>query len=91
MRAVDAVVAAERALGRIPEVQPHNNPGFDIRSWDPAAGTLVFIEVKGRVEGAEELLGDQDRGAARQERRPLPARPGLLVDMRLRQPMRYAT
>ena len=52
-RAVAAVVAAERALGRIPEVQPHNNPGFDIRSWDPAAGHSLFIEVKGRIVEAE--------------------------------------
>jgi superfamily II DNA or RNA helicase len=56
MRAVRAVAEAERALGRIPEVQPHNNPGFDIRSWDQAAGHSVFIEVKGRVEGAEDFI-----------------------------------
>jgi len=55
LRAVRAVVAAERALGREPEVQSHSNPGFDIRSWDPAAGHTVFIEVKGRVEGAEDF------------------------------------
>jgi superfamily II DNA or RNA helicase len=53
LRAVAAVVAAERALGRIPEVQPHNNPGFDIRSWDPAVGHSVFIEVKGRIVRAD--------------------------------------
>jgi hypothetical protein len=56
MRAVRAVAEAERALARIPEVQPHNNPGFDIRSWDPAAGHSVFIEVKGRIEGAEDFI-----------------------------------
>ena len=56
MRAVAAVAEAERALGRIPEVQPHNNPGFDIRSWDPAAGHSVFIEVKGRIVGAEDFI-----------------------------------
>jgi hypothetical protein len=55
MRAVRAVVAAERALGREPEVQPHSNPGFDIRSWDPVAGHSVFIEVKGRAEGAQDF------------------------------------
>jgi superfamily II DNA or RNA helicase len=55
MRAVRAVVAAERALGREPDVQPHSNPGFDIKSWDPAAGHSVFIEVKGRIEGAEDF------------------------------------
>ena len=53
--AVAAVMAAERTLGRLPEVQPHNNPGFDIRSWDPVAGHSVFIEVKGRVAGADDF------------------------------------
>lgn len=50
--AVDAVLAAERALGRIPEEQPHGNPGFDVKSRDPDTGRLRFIEVKGRIEGA---------------------------------------
>ena len=30
---------------------PHNNPGFDIRSV-AADGTVIKIEVKGRIEGA---------------------------------------
>lgn len=50
--AVDAVLAAERELGRIPEEQPHGNPGFDVKSREPDTGRLRFIEVKGRVEGA---------------------------------------
>ena len=33
---------------------PHNNPGYDIESRRPD-GHLVYIEVKGRVEGAEEF------------------------------------
>ncbi len=53
-RAVAAVVAAERALGRQPEVMPHNNPGFDVRSLS-ADGHLIFIEVKGRIAGAEDF------------------------------------
>ena len=53
-RAVNAVLAAERGLGRIPEEMPHNNPGYDIRSRT-ADDHIVFIEVKGRVEGAEEF------------------------------------
>jgi len=53
-RAVAAVLAAERALGREPEVMPHSNPGFDIRSRTPD-GHWVFIEVKGRILGAEEF------------------------------------
>lgn len=53
-RAIAAVLAAERALGREPEVMPHNNPGFDIRSRTPD-NHWAFIEVKGRILGAEEF------------------------------------
>lgn len=53
-RAVAAVVAAERALGRDPEVMPHNNPGYDIRSRT-TDGLTVFIEVKGRIAGSEDF------------------------------------
>ena len=57
-RAVRAVLAAEIALGRVPAEMPHNNPGYDILSVpQPDAngvrGPSVFIEVKGRVEGAD--------------------------------------
>jgi hypothetical protein len=51
-RAEEAVLAAERALGHHPELLPHTNPGFDIRSVT-ADGDLRLIEVKGRVAGAE--------------------------------------
>lgn len=50
--AVDEVLRIERDLGRMPEEMPHNNPGFDVKSKDPATGRLLFIEVKGRVEDA---------------------------------------
>ena len=50
--AVDAVMAAERRIGRVPIEMPPNNKGFDIESKD-ANGVLWFIEVKGRVAGAE--------------------------------------
>jgi hypothetical protein len=50
--AVEAVLAAERGLGRDPTEQPRNNPGFDILSRPPDGGRLLFIEVKGRVVGA---------------------------------------
>jgi len=50
--AVDAVMAAERALGRDPVEMPPNNKGYDIESKD-GGGTIWFIEVKGRVAGAE--------------------------------------
>ncbi len=52
-RAVAAVMAAERELGRQPKEMPHNNPGYDIESRDPHTGKLYFIEVKGRIEGKE--------------------------------------
>jgi len=53
-RAVDAVLAAEHRLGRIAKEMPHSNPGYDICSRT-ADDHLVFIEVKGRVEGAGEF------------------------------------
>ena len=51
-RAIAAVLEAERRLGRDPEVMPHNNPGYDIRSLTPD-GHYVFVEVKGRIAGSE--------------------------------------
>lgn len=51
-RAVDRVLAAERSLGRVPEEQAHNNPGFDIRSTDKD-GRAFYIEVKGRIAGSD--------------------------------------
>ena len=53
-RAVAAAMAAERSIGRTPEEMPHNNPGFDIRSVAPD-GTVIKIEVKGRIEGASDF------------------------------------
>ncbi|WP_207934116.1 helicase-related protein [Actinomadura sp. KC06] len=53
-RALDLVLAAERKLGRIPEEMAHNNPGYDIRSRT-VDEHWVFIEVKGRVVGAEDF------------------------------------
>ncbi|GEM_PF-4916654 len=51
-RAVDAVLAVERRLGRDPEEMPHANPGYDIRSRT-ADGRVVFIEVgPGEVDPA---------------------------------------
>lgn len=50
--AVDAVLAAEHRLGRQAREMPPNNKGYDIESKDDD-GTLWFIEVKGRVAGAD--------------------------------------
>lgn len=55
-RAVAAVLAAERALGRDAEPMPHNNPGYDVRSLDPGTGARIDIEVKGRVAGAVDFF-----------------------------------
>ena len=51
-RAVDAVMAAERRLGREPTEMPHENPGYDIESRDPNTNQLLFIEVKGKTIGS---------------------------------------
>ncbi|MDV6298138.1 helicase-related protein [Dietzia maris] len=51
-RAVAAVMAAERKLGRMPVEQAHNNEGYDILS-EGTDGRGVFIEVKGRIAGAD--------------------------------------
>ncbi|WP_313555471.1 helicase-related protein [Miniimonas arenae] len=53
-RAVAAVLAAERALGRLPEEQAHSNPGFDVLSTR-ADGSTLRIEVKGRIRGAHDV------------------------------------
>lgn len=50
--AVQAVLAAERELGREPRELDHCNPGYDIESRDPREpGRLRFIEVKGKAAG----------------------------------------
>ncbi len=54
-RAVEAVMAAERALGAVPTEMPHNNPGYDVRSVRPH-GAVVRIEVKGRISGADSFF-----------------------------------
>lgn len=53
-RAVEAVLRCEDALDRDAKEMPVNNPGFDIRSMS-SDGHLLFIEVKGRIEGAESV------------------------------------
>jgi superfamily II DNA or RNA helicase len=52
LRALDAVEAEERKLGRVPRRLEPNNPGFDVTSLDETTGTVVSIEVKGRIAGA---------------------------------------
>lgn len=43
---VAAVMAFEAAAGRDPEEMPPANPGFDVKSTDPATGDVRRIEVK---------------------------------------------
>jgi hypothetical protein len=42
---------AEKRLKRRPREMPHDNPGYDIESQDPANHRLLFIEVKGKAPG----------------------------------------
>ena len=50
--AMDAVLTMERAFGREPRDVSSENVGYDIESRDPISGQLLFIEVKGRIDGA---------------------------------------
>jgi hypothetical protein len=53
--AMNAVFEAEKALGRMPrDVSAQRGIGYDIESTD-AAGNLFFLEVKGRVDGADSV------------------------------------
>ncbi len=54
-RGVDAVLAAERALGRRPVEQPFNNPGYDVLS-ERDKQTPIRIEVKARLAGADDFF-----------------------------------
>jgi superfamily II DNA or RNA helicase len=51
--AMDAVMAHERSLGNDPRDVSDGNLGYDIESRDGKSGPLRFIEVKGRVWGAD--------------------------------------
>jgi SNF2 family DNA or RNA helicase len=53
--AMEAVMAAERALGREPRDVSAAKVGYDIESRDPGTGHLHFIEVKGRVDGGDTI------------------------------------
>jgi len=51
--AMDAVMEAERALGREPKDVCAENRGYDIESREREGGKLHFIEVKGRHDAAD--------------------------------------
>jgi hypothetical protein len=50
---MEAVIAAERRLGRIPTDVGARKLGYDVESEVPGDGRLLFIEVKGRADGAD--------------------------------------
>jgi superfamily II DNA or RNA helicase len=54
-RGVERVLAAERALGRIPIEQAFNNPGFDVLSAREGEDP-IRIEVKARLAGADDFF-----------------------------------
>ena len=54
-RGVDLVLARERVLGRAPEDQALNKPGYDIVSTDPSTGETYRIKVKARLVGAQDF------------------------------------
>lgn len=53
--AMAEVMAAERALGREPRDVSAEKVGYDIESVDPKSGHLHFLEVKGRIDGADAI------------------------------------
>lgn len=52
-RARAAVMEVERGLGFDPVDREFERPGYDIESKEPSSGRLRFIEVKGRISGAD--------------------------------------
>ncbi len=54
-RAREAVMQIERHLGFQPVDREIDKLGYDIESRDPRTGKLRFIEVKGRVAGADTI------------------------------------
>lgn len=54
--AMEAVMAVERALGNAPTDVSAQKVGYDIASYDPKADHLRFIEVKGRIDGADTVM-----------------------------------
>lgn len=54
-RAREAVMEIERGLGYDPRDRENDKLGYDIESRVPGTGKLRFIEVKGRVTGADTI------------------------------------
>ncbi|WP_029625488.1 helicase-related protein [Sphingomonas sp. PAMC 26605] len=56
LAAMDAVIATERTLGNVPTDVSAQKIGYDVVSYDPATKHLRFIEVKGRIQGADTVM-----------------------------------
>ena len=56
LAAMAAVMEAERRLGHVPSDVSDQKIGYDIASYVPATKHLRFIEVKGRVNGADSVM-----------------------------------
>jgi len=54
-RARAAVMEVERELGFHPTDREFEKLGYDIESKDPETGKLRFLEVKGRISGADTI------------------------------------
>ncbi len=56
LRAMEAVMDAETALGFKPRDVSAQKVGYDILSFDPGTKQQRFIEVKGRIDGADTVM-----------------------------------
>jgi hypothetical protein len=56
LAAMRVVMETERALGNEPSDVSAQKIGYDISSFDPETGHLRFIEVKGRIAGADTVM-----------------------------------
>ena len=56
LAAMAAVMSAEQGLGNVPSDVSAQKIGYDIASYDPDTKHLRFIEVKGRVHGADTVM-----------------------------------
>lgn len=56
LAAMAAVMASEKALGNVPTDVSAQKIGYDILSFNPKTGHLRFIEVKGRIDGADTVM-----------------------------------
>ena len=56
LAAMQVVIATEEELGNIPQDVSSQKIGYDIASYDPRNQHYRFIEVKGRIDGADSVM-----------------------------------